>query len=122
MKVLTMKGKQLDMSALIAKNAHVRAIGNANMNARGDVIDSAGNVVKSRKQISMEYHESPQAVKSVGLASLAGEMFKSPAEAVAAVRAKNAAAISPPTQSQPAAPIAPHARKRKLIEDPDGGL
>ncbi|CAM6053369.1 unnamed protein product [Sphagnum tenellum] len=119
MKVMTMRGKELDMAALITKNAHVRAIGNANMNARGDVLDASGKVVKSRKQIMMEYHESPQAVKSVGLAALAGEMFASPAEAVANALAKNA--MSPVPKAQPA-PITPHVKKRKLIEDPDGDI
>lgn len=39
-------GKSVDMGALSAQNERVRAVGNGKMNARGDVIDSEGRVVK----------------------------------------------------------------------------
>ncbi len=39
-------GKKVDMSALSATNERVRAVGNGKMNARGDVVDSEGRVVK----------------------------------------------------------------------------
>lgn len=38
-------GKVVDMAQLMAKNEHVRAVGNAKMNARGDTIDSAGRII-----------------------------------------------------------------------------
>lgn len=39
-------GKTVDMGALIAKNEKVRAVGNMNVNARGDEIDSLGRIIK----------------------------------------------------------------------------
>lgn len=45
-KYKTALGKVLDMSALIAKNEKTRAVGNMKVNARGDVIDAKGNIVK----------------------------------------------------------------------------
>lgn len=39
-------GKSVDMASLIAKNEKVRAVGNMNVNARGDTIDSHGRVIK----------------------------------------------------------------------------
>lgn len=39
-------GKTIDMSALVAQNEKVRAVGNMNVNARGDIIDSQGRVVQ----------------------------------------------------------------------------
>ena len=39
-------GKTVDMGSLSARNERVRAVGNGKMNARGDVIDSEGRVVK----------------------------------------------------------------------------
>ena len=39
-------GKMVDMAALAAKNEHVRAVGNMKVNARGDLIDSNGNVIQ----------------------------------------------------------------------------
>jgi hypothetical protein len=38
-------GRQIDMGQIAAKNEHVRAVGNMNVNARGDTIDSQGKVV-----------------------------------------------------------------------------
>ena len=39
-------GKTVDMEALAAKNEHTRAVGNMKVNARGDTIDSQGNIIK----------------------------------------------------------------------------
>ncbi len=44
-KYRTAMGKEVDMSALAAKNERVRAVGNMKVNARGDTIDSQGNVI-----------------------------------------------------------------------------
>lgn len=44
-KFRTAQGKVLDMSALIAKNEKVRAVGNMKVNARGDTIDANGRVI-----------------------------------------------------------------------------
>jgi hypothetical protein len=43
-------GKQIDMSALVSQNEKVRAVGNMNVNARGDIIDSHGRVVQENTQ------------------------------------------------------------------------
>lgn len=39
-------GKNVDMGALLAKNEHTRAVGNMNVNARGDTIDANGRIIK----------------------------------------------------------------------------
>jgi hypothetical protein len=39
-------GKDVDMASLIAKNENTRAVGNMNVNARGDTIDALGRVTK----------------------------------------------------------------------------
>lgn len=38
-------GRPVDMGQIAAKNEHVRAVGNMNVNARGDTIDSNGQVI-----------------------------------------------------------------------------
>ena len=43
-------GKTVDMSSLVSKNEKVRAVGNMNVNARGDIIDSHGRVVQDNTQ------------------------------------------------------------------------
>lgn len=121
MKVLTMRGKSLDMSALIANNPHAIAVGNASMNARGDIISRRGTVVKLREQIAMEYHASnPRSVKTVGIKALTAEMFSTPADAWA-----NRAPPAPPVAVPAPVEAAPAARRRKLLdpsEQPDGGV
>ena len=42
----TAMGKTIDMAALAAKNERIRAVGNMNVNARGDIIDNQGNIIK----------------------------------------------------------------------------
>ena len=116
-----MRGKQLDMGAMMAQNAHKRAVGNANMNARGDIIDKAGKVVKAREQIAMEYHDkNPQQVKTVGLKALAGELL-TPEAAVAQQRQKMREAEAAKAAGTPEPQQAPK-RQRKLLDDQDGGL
>jgi hypothetical protein len=44
-KYRTAMGKQLDMAALAARNERVRAVGNMNVNARGDTIDANGKII-----------------------------------------------------------------------------
>jgi hypothetical protein len=39
-------GKNVDMAALAARNEHTRAVGNMNVNARGDTIDANGRIVR----------------------------------------------------------------------------
>ena len=44
-KYRTAMGKTVDMAALAARNEKVRAVGNMNVNARGDTIDALGRVI-----------------------------------------------------------------------------
>jgi len=50
-------GKSVDMSAIVAKNEKVRAVGNVkNLNARGDTIDAFGRVIQpATEKISNSY-------------------------------------------------------------------
>lgn len=43
----TAMGKSVDMTSLIKRNEHTRAVGNMNVNARGDTIDAQGRVIVS---------------------------------------------------------------------------
>jgi len=52
----TAKGKIFDMAAMRAKNEHVRAVGNMQVNARGDTIDNQGNIINDRnKRVNERY-------------------------------------------------------------------
>lgn len=54
----TAQGKMLDMSVLAAKNEKTRAVGNMNVNARGDVLDGNNNVIKDNtKRVKNSYQK-----------------------------------------------------------------
>ena len=53
---MSARGKAIDMGAIKTKNEHVRAVGNQNVNARGDIIDSHGNVIKDANKRVNEYY------------------------------------------------------------------
>ena len=46
----TAKGKTVDLASLIAENEHTRAVGNMNVNARGDLLDSNNKKIQDRNQ------------------------------------------------------------------------
>ena len=46
----TAQGKIVDLGALQSQNEHVRAVGNMQVNARGDKIDANGRVISTRSQ------------------------------------------------------------------------
>ena len=53
----TSSGKQVDFGALLLANETAPALGNMNVNARGDEIAPDGTITKSREQIMREYNE-----------------------------------------------------------------
>lgn len=49
-------GRVVDMGALMLENENTRAVGNMNVNARGDILDSANRVVETKnKQVAKHY-------------------------------------------------------------------
>lgn len=59
----TAMGMPFDMAALRAKNEKVRAVGNMNVNARGDIIDSNNNVINDiNKRVNVMYNKVTQNV------------------------------------------------------------
>ena len=53
-------GKPVDLGSLILQNEGVRAVGNMNVNARGDVVGTGGKIVKTKEQLMKEYYEAPK--------------------------------------------------------------
>ena len=51
------RGKEVDMLKLFHKNEKKIALGNARMNARGDIIGRGGIILKSREEQVKEYQE-----------------------------------------------------------------
>jgi hypothetical protein len=51
------QGKEIDIEKLMRQNELTQAVGNANMNARGDQLGPGGKIVKKREDIIAEYYE-----------------------------------------------------------------
>ena len=61
----TAQGKQIDLGALLLKNEHVRAVGNMNVNARGDLLDSQNKPIDTRNnQLAKQYKKQVTNVQS----------------------------------------------------------
>jgi hypothetical protein len=54
----TAQGKTVDMGSLMLKNEKVRAVGNMNVNARGDHVDDMNRVIQTRnEQVNAQYNQ-----------------------------------------------------------------
>ena len=53
----TALGEPIDMAALVIKHSSAVALGNAKMNARGDVLGTNGVVLKTQEQIEAEWQQ-----------------------------------------------------------------
>ena len=56
----TMQGRMIDIEKLRAANEQVKAVGNMNVNARGDVMGVGGNVATPKSQVIKKYYEAPK--------------------------------------------------------------
>lgn len=52
---ISMRGEAIDMNRLRSVNANTPALGNANLNARGDILGQGGIVIKTQEQIEQEW-------------------------------------------------------------------
>ena len=46
----TAQGKSIDLGTIMLQNEHVRAVGNMNVNARGDIVDSNNKVIETKNR------------------------------------------------------------------------
>jgi outer membrane biosynthesis protein TonB len=60
----TMQGRMVDIEKLRSANESVQAVGNMNVNARGDVLGASGQVVTPKEQIIKKYYEQPKGMVS----------------------------------------------------------
>lgn len=82
-KIRTAKGAYIDTGDYI-KGDEI-AIGNMKVNARGDKIDSYGNVIKSAKELAEEFHASNTVskIKTIPLSELSSNYFMTLEDVVA---------------------------------------
>ena len=56
----TMQGRMVDIEKLRGANESTKAVGNMNVNARGDVLGPGGKIVKKKEKVMREYYETPK--------------------------------------------------------------
>lgn len=90
-------GRVVDLGALMLENENVRAVGNMNVNARGDTIDGAERVIETRnKQVQKHYQQQVTNTAAVVPATSTRAAKKQHAQQKAA-KAKVAKAKVPPS-------------------------
>ena len=60
----TMQGRMVDIEKLRAANEAVQAVGNMNVNAKGDVLGAGGQIVTPKEKIIQKYYEQPKGMVS----------------------------------------------------------
>lgn len=59
------QGKTVDLGALLLQNESVRAVGNMNVNARGDTVDSTNRVIDQKnRQVQRQYRKQTAATSN----------------------------------------------------------
>ena len=53
----TAQGKTIDMGALVLQNENVRAVGNMNVNARGDLLDHQNRVISTKPEMVQQQYQ-----------------------------------------------------------------
>ena len=56
----TMQGRMIDIEKLRGANEEIKAVGNTNVNARGDVMGVGGNIATPKSQVIKNYYEAPK--------------------------------------------------------------
>ena len=56
----TMQGRMVDIEKLRSANESVQAVGNMNVNTRGDVLGARGQIVTPKAEVIRKYYEQPK--------------------------------------------------------------
>ena len=114
----TMQGRMVDIEKLRSANESVQAVGNMNVNARGDVLGSSGQVVTPKAEVIKKYYEQPKGKVSEGPASTKQKPAQQPQVEAKAVEPKKVA--TPKVATPKVAPKKTVAPKKGIDEALDG--
>lgn len=74
-------GKPVDLGALLLQNENTRAVGNMNVNARGDVLDSNNRVIEQKnRQVQRNYNRQSNVTNQPVKTSARANREETPAE------------------------------------------
>ena len=112
------QGKSVDLGTIMLQNEHVRAVGNMNVNARGDRLDSNNQVLETKpRQIQR------QNARTTNVSATDVHTSSIKARRQAAAEPKTEAAVAPVAPPQPETGIQPPAQDETVTgRIPTGGL
>ena len=111
----TNRGQAIDMQGLVLANETTVAVGNMKVNARGDQVDTEGNVVKTKTEQAQAYYQSnpKAAVKTVSIKDAVDVSATKTMEQAPVAEKPKATKASKPKAKQP---------KMKEVELPNGDI
>ena len=83
-------GRVVDIGALMLENENVRAVGNMNVNARGDTLDSANRVIESKPRQVQKHYQKQSTNTSAMMPTTSTAVAKKQQAEKAKTRAKSA--------------------------------
>ena len=111
------RGQEVDMQGLVLANETTVAVGNMKVNARGDQVNSAGDVVKTKTEQAQAYYQSnpKAAVKTVSIKD---------AVDISATNKMEEAPVAEKPKAQKAPKSTPKAKQPKMkeVELPNGDI
>ena len=112
----TSRGQQIDIDGIALANETTVAVGNMRINARGDQLDSKGNVVKTKTEQAQAYYQSnpKAAVKTVSI--------KDAVDVSATKQMEQAPVTEKPKATKQSKPKAKEQPKMKEVELPNGDI
>lgn len=119
----TAQGKNVDLGALLLQNEDVRAVGNMNVNARGDTLDNQNRSIDSRnKQLTRQYNR--QVTTNVSDAPIATSRRQAQQGQAPRPAAKAEKVAEAPVVEETAQPVAPEVEQPIPVATalPEGGL
>jgi ribosomal protein L21 len=113
----TRQGQMIDYESLMAQHDTAVALGNMNLNARGDRLGRGGAIVQTRDQVVQEYYASSQrSVQNVSIKQVsADDFFETPQQALERIKAQKVSATEAPDE----VPAEESPKKRRIVEKED---
>lgn len=115
------QGKPIDLGTIMLQNEHVRAVGNMNVNARGDRLDSTNTVIESKpRQIQRQNSKTT----NVSTNTVATSAFKAKKSQKPASVAPTNATVEISLEDQAPVPVAQPPEQNEVVTGkiPAGGL
>ena len=120
----TAQGKSVDLGTIMLQNEHVRAVGNMNVNARGDKLDNNNRVVETKPRQIQKQNARTTNVSADPVQTSTTKARRARKEKSAELSNSSTQEFAPPVQEIALQPIsAPPAQTEiKTERIPEGGL